>query len=88
MDLKTYNTLDRSVQNAVRRFTWAGEVEDLEGGSLGRGHPRTESMGGEPSGPGKVCFPPGKVCHHQLPQEQGGAGEPKELYKYRGAPRS
>lgn len=31
MDLKTYNTLDRSVQNAVRRFTWAGEVEDLEG---------------------------------------------------------
>lgn len=31
MDLKTYNTLDRSVQNAVRRFTWAGETEDLEG---------------------------------------------------------
>lgn len=31
MDIKTYNTLDRSVQNAVRRFTWAGEVEDLEG---------------------------------------------------------
>lgn len=31
MDIKTYGTLDRSVQNAVRRFTWAGEVEDLEG---------------------------------------------------------
>lgn len=31
MDLKTYETLDRSVQNAVRRFTWADSPEDLEG---------------------------------------------------------
>lgn len=31
MDLKTYETLDRSVKNAVRRFTWADSPEDLEG---------------------------------------------------------